>query len=740
MKKKIFIVILLLILGSFAIALPTTCGGDYYYLQYGNMMKKIGGTGNGIYLSQNVVSSTGNEKCCGNSFYWIEVGNIRKSNSGSSSAYYQSANSGADLCALRCCSGDAYWNEVGNMRKSPVGSTTAYYPGLYGSTANLKCCSNNAGEAPYVGNWKKSNYRSSTSSWIYGSATCSNEPTYSYSCTLPSCSLPWGGTLAHGSSVTAYSSSSVACGSSCSSQTRTCNSGALSGSYTKESCVVQACNSCASPVPSVQSGKWVRVGSPSSVSQSWVFNSSVSATGSCSWGCSSGYVRSGSGCVVIPNSCASPVPSVQSGKWVRVGSPSSVSQSWVFNSSVSATGSCSWGCDNGYIQDGANCQLNVINRGCSVGDISEIFTWDVASKKAFQCDAIGTFYPPNSVTSGGTTTDTLRISNQAYVGVGESVLVKVIAPQKYKNCELTSVGAGFYMQNNDGSAFLKGHNFNSVAEINSNNIKEYNSGFTSINCYSSTIMDFVDGRDGVDRVHYNSNTGGRNCRGDFKTEYLNSTDGKFSFMIKDYFDGSGVSSIGMNKLEFYYIKGDEVCDGIDNDCDDVVDNGTDMECVFGDAGCDNTTCKLIVGEELTCETSLGSDVNKITLLEVEAKDNELVATISCSNNLVQVGFSLMDFGANSLGDVNVFDESGVKQDGLVDCNICPIKYVLQNDLLEFNETYLVNTGGGVTCGDCEESAYVYYGKTSDVAIPDNNIVLVILIISIVAFISTKKRI
>ena len=184
----------------------------------------------------------------------------------------------------------------------------------------------------------------------------------------------------------------------------------------------------------------------------------------------------------------------------------------------------------------------------------------------------------------------------------------------------------------------------------------------------------------------------------------------------------------------------EVCDGVDNDCDGVPDNGVDMECVFGDAGCDNTTCKLIVGEELTCETSLGSDVNKITLLEVEAKDNELVATISCSNNLMQVGFSLMDFGANSLGDVNVFDESGVKQDGLVDCNICPIKYVLQNDLLEFNEIYLVNTGGGVTYGDCEESAYVYYGKTSGVAIPDNNIVLVILIISIVAFISTKKRI
>jgi eight-cysteine-cluster-containing protein len=58
-----------------------------------------------------------------------------------------------------------------------------------------------------------------------------------------SCTLPWGGTIANGSSVIAYSSSSVACGSTCSSQTRTCAWGVLSGSYQYSKCSV-SCGFC----------------------------------------------------------------------------------------------------------------------------------------------------------------------------------------------------------------------------------------------------------------------------------------------------------------------------------------------------------------------------------------------------------------------------------------------------------------------------------------------------------------
>jgi hypothetical protein len=60
----------------------------------------------------------------------------------------------------------------------------------------------------------------------------------------PTCTLPWGGTINNGQSVTAYASSSVPYGSSCQSQTRTCSNGSLSGSYQYQSCSVQPPANC----------------------------------------------------------------------------------------------------------------------------------------------------------------------------------------------------------------------------------------------------------------------------------------------------------------------------------------------------------------------------------------------------------------------------------------------------------------------------------------------------------------
>lgn len=54
------------------------------------------------------------------------------------------------------------------------------------------------------------------------------------------CGLPWGGTIGHGESVTAYQSASVAYNASCVAETRTCNDGTLAGSYSNSGCQVQA--------------------------------------------------------------------------------------------------------------------------------------------------------------------------------------------------------------------------------------------------------------------------------------------------------------------------------------------------------------------------------------------------------------------------------------------------------------------------------------------------------------------
>ena len=62
-----------------------------------------------------------------------------------------------------------------------------------------------------------------------------------------SCNLPWGGTINHGASATAYQNPTEPCGSSCNSETRTCNNGTLSGSFTNQNCSVAACASCNLP-------------------------------------------------------------------------------------------------------------------------------------------------------------------------------------------------------------------------------------------------------------------------------------------------------------------------------------------------------------------------------------------------------------------------------------------------------------------------------------------------------------
>lgn len=156
----------------------------------------------------------------------------------------------------------------------------------------------------------------STSSVTCGDSCASETRTCSYgslsgsytnqSCTAASCNnctTPWGDTVAHTSSVTAFSSASVPCGSSCASETRTCTNGVLSGSYSASSCTVQPCAACSLP----WGGNIAHGDSIASFENSSVPCSTTckSQTRSCNNGTlSSGY--SNSSCTVAACSCTTP--------------------------------------------------------------------------------------------------------------------------------------------------------------------------------------------------------------------------------------------------------------------------------------------------------------------------------------------------------------------------------------------------------------------------------------------------
>lgn len=102
---------------------------------------------------------------------------------------------------------------------SVTGYQTATVP--FGSTCNSQSRTCNNG----------------TLSGSYAYASCSVGP-------ATSCTTPWGATVAHGNNVTAYQTSSVAYGSTCTSQSRTCNNGTLSGSYANKTCTVSPPANC----------------------------------------------------------------------------------------------------------------------------------------------------------------------------------------------------------------------------------------------------------------------------------------------------------------------------------------------------------------------------------------------------------------------------------------------------------------------------------------------------------------
>ncbi len=126
-------------------------------------------------------------------------------------------------------------------------------------TAPLYRCYSNAGQYHFA----------STDAACEGLGTQEWKLGYVFSTSTPpvqSTSCTWNNqTVASGSSVTAWQSSSVANGQTCQSQQRTCSKGMLSGSYTYPACTVQTASGCSFNSQTIASGSSVTAWQSSSV-------------------------------------------------------------------------------------------------------------------------------------------------------------------------------------------------------------------------------------------------------------------------------------------------------------------------------------------------------------------------------------------------------------------------------------------------------------------------------------------
>lgn len=122
-------------------------------------------------------------------------------------------------------------------------------PVRYGDRATLTWTSSNATSCTAGGPWLNS--PALNGSGLTDPLTA--DTTFTFQCTGPNgpsalqsvtvtvtplagCALPWGGSIASGSSTTAYQTSIVTPPATCTPETRSCTDGVLSGSYTYQSC------------------------------------------------------------------------------------------------------------------------------------------------------------------------------------------------------------------------------------------------------------------------------------------------------------------------------------------------------------------------------------------------------------------------------------------------------------------------------------------------------------------------
>ncbi len=212
--------------------------------------------GGSINHNQSVTAYQSSSVSCGSSCN----SQTRTCNNGSLSGSY-----GNSSCSVGACGCSLPWG--GSISNGQ--SVTAY------QTSSVSCGSSCNSQTRTCTNGSLSG--------SYGNSSCSVG-----SCA--SCSLPWGGSINHGQNVTAYQNSSVPCGSSCTSQTRSCNNGSLSGSYSNSSCSVGACGCTTSGGVFIANGQCKTLWN-----STWGWYGSGAGTGGCTPTCQSGSVCCNSG-------------------------------------------------------------------------------------------------------------------------------------------------------------------------------------------------------------------------------------------------------------------------------------------------------------------------------------------------------------------------------------------------------------------------------------------------------------
>ena len=110
-----------------------------------------------------------------------------------------------------------------------------------------------------------------------------------------------GNTVLHGGSVSAYFASTVPYGNSCSSETRTCVNGTLSGSFSHSSCSVSAGSSCSFNGNTILSGQSTTAYQSSTVPFG---NSCIAETRTCNNGTLSGSYSNSTCTVAAPANCS----------------------------------------------------------------------------------------------------------------------------------------------------------------------------------------------------------------------------------------------------------------------------------------------------------------------------------------------------------------------------------------------------------------------------------------------------